>query len=286
MRRKFPVVRLIAGACGVIALVLLALLFGFGAGGLLGGDHAGKHQQALLIAAGAAGQADSPAAPDVPTPEDSSPDVTTQPDTPTSVAASRDVEVTAEAAVLAAGEPSPAPSVEVPQVTSVDPAPTATAAPPSPTAAPPPPPPAPAAPVARSGYWDHDYEAAVLAGINAQRAAVSLPPLAPEPRLTNSAEGYAEQMLEAGDWYQHTGPDGRTFVQRIEDAGFPFTVPFGEVLAWASVPVGPDVIITAWMNSPTHREQILNPLYGLAGVGCYFAPNGGPIRCATDMAGD
>lgn len=139
-------------------------------------------------------------------------------------------------------------------------------------------------PAARGDGWDHDYEAQVLAGINRNRANAGLPAVISDARLVNAAEGYARVMLET-NWYQHTGPDGRTFIQRIQDAGVPFTVPFGEVLAWATAYVPPETIVTAWMNSPTHREELLSPLYGLAGVGCYLATGGGPLRCDTDFAG-
>lgn len=165
-------------------------------------------------------------------------------------------------------------------------APADSALPPPPTPTPVPlPPPGNSPPAAAGAHWDRTYAAQVLAGINARRTAAALPPLATEARLTTAAEGYARQMLDTG-WYDHTGPDGRTFVQRIVDAGFPFTVPFGEVLAWSSAYVPPATIVDAWMNSPSHRQQILSPLYGLAGVGCYFAADNGPLRCAADLAGE
>lgn len=166
------------------------------------------------------------------------------------------------------------------------PAPAAPPAIPSPAAAAPqlpPPGPTPELAAAPAAHWDRAYAAAVLAGVNARRTGAGLPPLAAEPRLTAAAEGYARQMLE-NQWYEHTGPDGRTFVQRIVDAGFPFTVPVGEVLAWSSAYVSPETIVEAWMNSPSHRQQILSPLYGLAGVGCYVAA-GGALWCAADLAG-
>ena len=185
-----------------------------------------------------------------------------------------------------------------PQAPAQDP-PAATATPQPPTTVPPtntPPPPtstpvpatnvAAAGPAALGGWYDDAFTAAVFAGANQRRVSAGLAPLAPEPRLANSALAYAKLLIEK-DWFSHTGPDGSTLVSRDEAAGFPFTVQVGEVLAWGSNGWTAAEIVQAWMDSPAHREQIMSAVYTRAGAGCYFTKSGGgvTVKCAMELAG-
>jgi uncharacterized protein YkwD len=145
---------------------------------------------------------------------------------------------------------------------------------------------APAAPPAAPGGWsDANYEARVLELVNMQRAKFGLAPLVIDARLERSSSDYA-QVLGVNNWFSHTGPDGSTLVSRVEAAGFPFTVQIGEVLAWGNEGWTPEAMVQAWMNSATHRQEILSPVYIRAGVGCYFTPdNGTTVHCVIDFAG-
>lgn len=163
--------------------------------------------------------------------------------------------------------------------------------PPAPTNTPVPPPAAPpqsqAEPAqipAGNGWYDTGFEAEVMAGINARRAAAGLGALTLEPRLTQAAKDYAK-VLADNEWFNHTGPDGSTLVSRVEAAGFPFTVQIGEVLAWGSNGWPPEEIVQAWIDSPSHREQIMAGVYTRAGIGCYFTQEASiMVRCVVDLA--
>jgi uncharacterized protein YkwD len=183
-----------------------------------------------------------------------------------------------ESARLAASAPAAAPASQVEPPAAPQPPP-----PPAPTSTPVPPPPPPPAPEAGS---DASFNSQVLAAANAQRAAAGLPPLQWEPRLATAALRYAQLLAETG-WFSHTGPDGSTLVERVEAAGFPFTVAIGEVIALGSDDWPPAEIVQAWMESAAHRDQIMNGGYTRAGVGCYFTMEGGirMTRCVMDLAG-
>jgi uncharacterized protein YkwD len=145
----------------------------------------------------------------------------------------------------------------------------------------------PAAPIenAGNGWWDAAFEAQVFAVVNQRRAEAGLAPMSVEPRLTQASRDYAK-VLADHNHFSHTGPDGSSLVSRIEAAGFPFTVQVGEVLAWGSDGWPPADIVKAWMDSPSHREQILSPVYTRAGIGCYFTDDGQfMVRCVMDLAG-
>jgi uncharacterized protein YkwD len=125
----------------------------------------------------------------------------------------------------------------------------------------------------------------VFALVNQRRAQAGLGPLSPEPRLEQAAKDYA-RILAIHDWFSHTGPDGSTLVSRVEAAGFPFTVQVGEVLAWGSDNWPASGIVQAWMDSPSHKDQILEGVYARAGVGCYFTQESSlMVRCVIDFAG-
>lgn len=150
----------------------------------------------------------------------------------------------------------------------------------------PPPPPTPSpVPPGATGWYDAAYIGRVWDLLNQQRTRAGLPPLASEPRLTQAAAGYA-RVLSDNNWFAHVGPDGSTLVSRVEAAGFPFNVKIGEILAWGTQGWAADQLVRAWMNSPTHRSEILDPVYTRAGASCYFKPaDGVTVRCVVNFAG-
>ena len=84
------------------------------------------------------------------------------------------------------------------------------------------------------------------------------------PQLEADAQAYAD-FLAAHDVMSHTA-DGRTLDARAEAAGYTTWTALGENLAGGYATVGDAV--NAWMASPGHRANILNPLYKETGVAC------------------
>ena len=142
-----------------------------------------------------------------------------------------------------------------------------------------------ATPAPVSGGWSDDaYSAHVWQLINEQRTGRGLLALTKERRLAAAATAYAQTLADHG-WLSHTGPDGSTLVARLEAAGFPFDVRIGEILAWGTEAWPADAMVQAWMNSPEHREDILDQHFTRAGLGCYFEPaNGVTVYCAVEFA--
>jgi uncharacterized protein YkwD len=111
---------------------------------------------------------------------------------------------------------------------------------------------------------------ATLCLLNGERADHGLAPLAGNERLGAAASAYAQDLV-AGSYFSHTGRDGSGVRERIERAGY---LPadrgwrIGENLAWGTGALAlPGAIVQAWMNSPGHRENILNPSYREVGIG-------------------
>lgn len=97
---------------------------------------------------------------------------------------------------------------------------------------------------------------ALLKLINTERAARNLTTLLTQASLTTAAKSKSEDML-ARDYFAHVDPDGNYVWGRITGAGYtPYKI-LGENLAIDfSTSEG---MVKAWIDSPTHRANLLNP---------------------------
>lgn len=97
----------------------------------------------------------------------------------------------------------------------------------------------------------------LLADTNKERAAESLGQLQLSDRLSRAAFLKAQDMLENNYW-AHTSPSGVQPWKWFGDTGYNYSVA-GENLA-KNYPTA-DTTVQAWMNSPSHRENIMNGKY-------------------------
>jgi uncharacterized protein YkwD len=114
------------------------------------------------------------------------------------------------------------------------------------------------------------FNAATLCLLNEDRASQGLAPLTESAQLDSSALVHSEEMRRVG-FFAHESPDGSPFQNRIINTGYlagTSSWSVGENIAWGSWNLGtPRAINTAWMNSPHHRDNILDPGYREIGVG-------------------
>jgi uncharacterized protein YkwD len=113
--------------------------------------------------------------------------------------------------------------------------------------------------------------AATLCLINRERAAHGERALVTNAHLEAAAQGHSNNMV-ADDYFEHVGPNGQTPVSRIRAAGYLQNpragYAIGENIAWGTLWLAtPRAIVSAWMNSPGHRANILNPRYRETGIG-------------------
>jgi hypothetical protein len=93
---------------------------------------------------------------------------------------------------------------------------------------------------------------------NEERAKNGLPPLRMNEKLSQAANSKAQDMFSKGYW-AHFAPDGSTTPwQFITGAGYSYRVA-GENLA-KNFPFS-DSVVEAWMNSPSHRANMLRADY-------------------------
>lgn len=109
-------------------------------------------------------------------------------------------------------------------------------------------------------------EQPLLVLTNQERARYGLAPLRASPILNNAASWHAQDMAVFG-YFDHTDSLGRSFDQRLRDFGYDRYTRVGENIYRGST--SPVDALEAWMNSPGHRTNILNPDFTEMGVGVY-----------------
>jgi uncharacterized protein YkwD len=125
---------------------------------------------------------------------------------------------------------------------------------------------------------------ATLCLLNDERAAAGLRPLAYSAPLTTPSAAYSTKMV-AENFFAHESPDGSTLTSRLTAAGYidPDGDWFvGENLAWGQGNLATARnIAVAWMNSPGHRHNILEPEFTEVGIGIVPGTPGDPSWGAT-----
>lgn len=97
---------------------------------------------------------------------------------------------------------------------------------------------------------------------NEKRGEYGLAPLVASARLSRAAEAKASDMITF-DYWAHNSPSGRTPWSFISSAGYRYLFA-GENLARDFT--DPGSVVSAWMNSPTHRANLLDKNFREIGV--------------------
>jgi hypothetical protein len=113
------------------------------------------------------------------------------------------------------------------------------------------------------GYAANISPGEVIRLTNERRQQAGLLPLSQNAKLDSAALAKGNDMLAKGYW-AHFAPDGTSPWHFFLNFGYKYSFA-GENLARDF----PDAAsaVSAWMNSPTHKENILNPNYKEIGVG-------------------
>ena len=116
--------------------------------------------------------------------------------------------------------------------------------------------------------------AGLVAGINAERVAAGLPPLQDDPDLAMVARERSNDMVQEG-YFGHVSPTGVTSVTLMDRYGIPHSWS-GENIAYNNYPDSQTVaaVLSGWMSSPGHRNNILSPQFNKVGVGVVVDASG------------
>ena len=132
-----------------------------------------------------------------------------------------------------------------------------------------------------SGNWPAPwvaYEDEVLRLTNLRRAQGSIcgnqslapaPPVGPHPQLRAAARGHADDMARR-DYFDHHSPEGTGPMQRAIAAGYQGGF-VGENIAAGQR--SPAEVVQAWIDSPGHCVNLMDPRFRFLGVGYLFDQN-------------
>lgn len=109
----------------------------------------------------------------------------------------------------------------------------------------------------------------VLTLTNLYRQQAGLQPLRLNSTLNTAAYSHSLDMATK-DFFGHVGSNGSTVFNRLDTAGYNYATA-GENIAAGFTTA--KTVVEAWMNSPTHRQNILTPFVEEVGIGYVFLPN-------------
>ncbi|MCT7962302.1 CAP domain-containing protein [Laspinema sp. D1] len=105
---------------------------------------------------------------------------------------------------------------------------------------------------------------------NVERAQLGLAPLTFNPQLAAAAQVHSANM-GMRDFMAHNDPvDGTKPADRVTNQGYNYQIVAENV---AGGQLTPEQVVIEWMNSPSHRVNIVNPTVTEIGVGYHFQEN-------------
>lgn len=113
--------------------------------------------------------------------------------------------------------------------------------------------------------------------VNEVRREHHLKALRPSDELARVAHAHAQEMAGAG-YLDHVNRAGRNPLERVQGAGVEGFRLLAENIGSSNV--GDDripAVIAAWLVSPIHRNNILNPAFNTSGSGVVRSPSGETI---------
>lgn len=103
--------------------------------------------------------------------------------------------------------------------------------------------------------------------VNLERTNRFIPALVTDSRLTSTAVAKSNDMI-ARSYFAHVNPDGNYIWPTIESSGYTPYLTLGENLAMDFATAS--AVVQAWMDSQTHRDNIVNTKFEDQGMGSVF----------------
>ncbi|CAH2574454.1 hypothetical protein PRNO82_03814 [Planktothrix rubescens] len=114
-----------------------------------------------------------------------------------------------------------------------------------------------------------DFVQQVLNLTNDFRSQNGLRPLTLNTKLNAAAQEQSQDMAQQ-DFFNHIGLDGSTPATRAQDQGYTFSFIGENIGAGYQTP---EEVVQGWIDSPGHRENLLNPNYAEIGIGYFYLEN-------------
>jgi uncharacterized protein YkwD len=109
--------------------------------------------------------------------------------------------------------------------------------------------------------------------VNRVRVGLGLTPLAFNESLLRVARDYSRRMAEE-NFFSHSDPDGNTVRERVSEANIRWRI-LGENLSYSNGYINPVAMsMSGWMDSPTHRRNLLDRGWRQTAIGAWISANG------------
>jgi uncharacterized protein YkwD len=129
-----------------------------------------------------------------------------------------------------------------------------------------------ASPAPASTSPQDTFDQQILGLVNQERAKVGADPLRINEQLDLAADQHTLDQASMNKM-SHTGSNGSNMGDRIKNAGYVFSYA-GENVAYGFGDAA--AVMSGWMNSAGHRQNILNPNYQEIGIGYAQGADGRP----------
>lgn len=116
------------------------------------------------------------------------------------------------------------------------------------------------------------YEQMVVELVNVERQKNGLPALYLDSNISDVARTKSQDMA-VNNYFAHYSPTYGMASDMLLKFGITWSA-WGENIA--SGQDTPQVVVSEWMNSPSHRDNILSPNFTFIGVGYYVDSSGTP----------
>lgn len=128
--------------------------------------------------------------------------------------------------------------------------------------------------LAASGLRAEVAEQQVLAIINQARVAKGCAALVINPKLVAAARAQSSAMAQQ-NFFGHAGKDGRKFAYRAKTQGYRYRL-IGENIAAGQKTAAE--VSRDWLQSPSHRHNIMNCSYVETGIAMTYQANDAPLK--------
>ena len=116
------------------------------------------------------------------------------------------------------------------------------------------------------------YEQMVVQLVNIERQKAGLDPLYYDNKISDVARVKSKDMADL-NYFDHYSPTYGMANNMLRRFGINYSF-WGENIAMGQDT--PEIVVSQWMNSPSHRKNILSPYYTFIGVGYYVDTDGTP----------
>lgn len=121
-------------------------------------------------------------------------------------------------------------------------------------------------PVSQASY-NREFADKVIELINAERAKEGIPALQKDTTITNAADTRAKETVTL---FSHQRPNETSWITALIENNVFFSAAAENIAKGQTTPAQ---VVKAWMESPSHRQNIMNSNYNKIGVSCYVDNN-------------